>query len=75
MNVFILSDNWKTLFFIKVYRYSEGFSNHQVAAFLGRSVLKEVSVLLYLYNNSTMLMRKFKIKVYTCQNALTDPIF
>ena len=50
---FILCDNWKTLFFIKVYRYSEGFSNRQVARFFERSVLKEVRILRYLHNTVT----------------------
>ena len=41
---FILCDNWKTIFFIKVYRYSESFSNRHAVSFFGRSVLKEIRV-------------------------------
>ena len=39
---FILCDNWKTLLFITVYRYS---SNRHVVAFFEASVLKEVRIL------------------------------
>ena len=31
--IFVLCDNWKKLFFAKVYRYSKGFSNPHVVAF------------------------------------------
>ena len=47
----------------QIYRCSEGFSNHHVAAFFERSVLKEVRMLRYLHNNSTMLIPKFKNKI------------
>ena len=40
-------------------RYSEGFSNrHVVALLFENSVLKEVRILRYLHNNSTMLIQK-----------------
>ena len=61
---FILCDNWKTLFFKKICRYSEGFSNRPAAAFFEKGVLKEVRILPYFHNNSTMLIQKFKNKVY-----------
>ena len=47
----------------QIYRYSEGFSKHHVAAFFERSVLKEVRILSYLHNNSTMLIPKFQNKI------------
>ena len=39
----IICDNWKKPFF-KVYRYSEGFSNCQIAPFIEKNVLKEVCI-------------------------------
>ena len=57
---FLFSDDWKALFFIKIYRYSEGFSNPHVITFFERNVLKEVNILWLLHNNSTMLLPKFK---------------
>ena len=39
---FILCDNREILFFMKVYRYSEGFSNQRFAKFFDGSILKEV---------------------------------
>ena len=72
-NFFILCDNWKTLFFTKVCRYSESFSNHHAAVFLERSISKEVYVLRYLHNNSTMLVPKFKNQVYcTCKISIIN---
>ena len=72
---FILCDNWKTLFFKKVYRYSEDFSNHHAAAFL-RSISKEVRILRYLHNSSTILTPNFKNKVYKSGKiSLTNLIF
>ena len=44
----ILCDNWKMLFFIKDYRYCEGFSNRYIAVLFERSVLKKVRILRYL---------------------------
>ena len=61
MNVFILCDNWKTLFFLKVCRYFEIFVNCQIVVFF-ESALKEVLILRYLHNNSAVLILKFKIK-------------
>ena len=60
---------------MKVYHYSEDFSNRHAAAFFERSVLKEIRVLLYLHNNSVMLRQKFKNKVYSCKISLTNLIF
>ena len=50
---FILPDNWKTLFFIKVYRYSKGFSNRHIATFFESSALKQVRILRYLHDTVT----------------------
>ena len=61
MNVFILCDNWKTLFFLKVCRYFEIFVNCQIVVFF-ESVLKEALILRYLHDNSAVLKLKFKIK-------------
>ena len=43
-----LYGNSKTLFFIKIYRYSEDYTNRHVATFFEISVLKEFHVLRYL---------------------------
>ena len=48
------------VFFVKVHRYSESFSNRSVAALFEISVLQEVR---NLHNNSTILIRKFQNKV------------
>ena len=72
---FILCDNWKRIFFIKVYRYSEGFSNHHAAVFFERSVSKEVHILHYLHNSNTMILPELKNKVYTCKISLTNLMF
>ena len=42
---FIPCDNWKTLFFIQIYRYQEVSYNGHVAAFFETSVLKEIRIL------------------------------
>ena len=73
--IFILCDNSKTLFYIKVYRYPERFSNSYVADFFKRSVLKEAHNLRYLRKNITMLISKFKNKVYTFEISLADLFF
>ena len=65
-------DNWKTLFFIKVYFYSEDFFSRHPTALFERGVLKEVRNLRYLYNNSTIPIPKLKNKVYTCKVLLCD---
>ena len=62
MNVFILCDNWKTLFFLKVCRYFEIFVNCQIVVFFETSVLKEVLILRCLHDNSAVLILNFKIK-------------
>ena len=62
--LFILCDNWKTLFFMKIYRYSEGFSSRHVATFFKRSVLKEVCILCYLYNTVTAQCQYQSLKIY-----------
>ena len=41
---FIPCENWKTLFFIKIYRYPEVWYNRHVAAFFEGSVLEEVRI-------------------------------
>ena len=70
---FILCDNWKILFFKKVYRYSEGFADHHAAVFLEKSISKEVRILRYIHNNSTMLIPKFKNQVYyTCEISIIN---
>ena len=51
--------------FLKVYCYSEGFSNHHAAAFFERCVSKEFRILRYLHNNSKILTPNFKNKIYT----------
>ena len=55
-------DNWKTLFFIKVYHYTKGFWNRHIVAFFEISVLKEVCTLNYVHNIITTLIPKFLIK-------------
>ena len=52
------------LFVIKVYRYSEGFSNRHFATFFERSVLKEVRILRYLYNNIVYQSSKTKFFLF-----------
>ena len=54
----ILSDKRKKLIFIKVYYYSEDFSNRHVVEFFEKNVLKEIRILRYLHINSTMLKPK-----------------
>ena len=44
-------------FFIKVYRYPEGFCNRRVATFFEKSVLKETHFLRFLYNSSTTVIQ------------------
>ena len=41
---FIPCDNWKTLFFIQIYRYLEVCYNRHVGEFFETSVLKEVRI-------------------------------
>ena len=45
MNIFYSCRNWKNLYFIQAYRYSEVVLNHHVFAFFKTSVLKEVRIL------------------------------
>ena len=71
---FILCDNCKTLFSVKICRYSVGFPYHHAAAFF-ESVSNEVRILRYLHNNGTMLIPKFKNEFYTCKLSLTNLIF
>ena len=52
---FIPCDNWKTLFFIKVFHYSKGFSNYHIVAFFETTVFKEVRILHY--NISTITVQ------------------
>ena len=74
---FVLCDNWESLFFKKVYRYSKDFSNCHAAAFFKRTVSKEDCILRYLLNNSTILQTseiKF-IRVNFGKISLTNLIF
>ena len=57
---FILWDNCKILFLLKVYCYSYGFFNLYSSVLLEGSVLKEVHVLHHLHNTSTMLIPKLE---------------
>ena len=59
INAFIPCDKWNTLFFVRVYRCLEIFSNRHIAVSFETSVLKEVCILLYLHNNNTVLILKF----------------
>ena len=43
--LFIACDNWKALFLIDIYCYSEVWCNRHVTAFFETSDLKEVSIL------------------------------
>ena len=43
--LFITRDNWKTLFFIQIYRQAEPWLNRHIAIFFETSVLKEVRIL------------------------------
>ena len=43
--LFITRDNWKTLFFIQIYRQPELWLNRHITVFFETSVLKEVRVL------------------------------
>ena len=54
LNFFIPYGRWKAPFFIKVYRYSEGFSNRNVVTFFETSFLKEVRILRYVHNNNSI---------------------
>ena len=42
---FIPSDNWKTSFFTRIYRYLKVWCDRHVAALFETSVLKEVRIL------------------------------
>ena len=46
-------DDWKVLFFIKMYGWYTVFFNLCIVASFGKSVLKEVHILCYLQNNIT----------------------
>ena len=52
--LFILNDNWKTLFFIIVFHSFEGFSNHYVVAIFETTILKEVHILHYIISTITV---------------------
>ena len=53
-------ENWKRLFFLKVYWCAEVFLDLFVVAFFETSVLKEAPVLHYLLNNKAILIPEFK---------------
>ena len=59
---FILFNNWKSLFFVKVCRYLEIFFSRHIVAFFEASVLKEVHILRYLHNIGAALISKFQNK-------------
>ena len=59
---FILFDNWKTLFFMHIYRYAVAWYNHHVAAFFETRVLKEVRILHPLSPQKRYSAASFKIK-------------
>ena len=42
---FFSCNNWKTLFFMQIYHYSEVWCNRRVAAFFDISVLKQICIL------------------------------
>ena len=42
---FIVSDNWKTLFFTQIYSYAEVCCNRHVAGLFELSFLKEIHIL------------------------------
>ena len=52
MNVFVPYDNYKILFFMKVYCCCEVFFKRHDVAFFDSSVLKEVRIL-YLHSSNT----------------------
>ena len=54
---FIPCDDWKTLFLMKVYRYSEGSFYSAAIAFFEASVLKEVRNLCYLRNDNIKVQK------------------
>ena len=43
--IFILCDNWETLFVIQIYRYQQIWYNRHVTAVFEKNVLKEVRIL------------------------------
>ena len=55
-------------FLQKVYLFSEGFSDNHAPVFFERSILKEVRILRYFHNNITVVIPKFKNKVYALTN-------
>ena len=59
---FIPYDKWKIFFFIKVYCYLKVFLNTHIVTFFEASILKELSILRFLHNNSAMLIPKFQNK-------------
>ena len=58
--IFTPYDNWKTLFFIKIYRYPEVLFNGHVLAFFEASDLKEVRILFFI---STIPLTELKYNV------------
>ena len=52
------NDNWKTLFFVQIHSYPEGFCKHHVVAFFETSVLKEVRIYVHYLHNNTKVNTK-----------------
>ena len=63
-------NNCKTLFFIKVYNYSEGFSNRHVVTLFQTNVLKKARILRYLHNHN--LDTKFPKQIYRILSLLNS---
>ena len=56
---FILCDNWKTLLFVKVYRYSETFEPPCCCFLWSQCFKRSLYFMRYLHNNNMMLIPKF----------------
>ena len=61
--MFLISlDDWKAFLFVNVCCCLEVFLNQHVVAFFEKSILRDVRILHYLHNNSTILMPMFQNK-------------
>ena len=72
---FILYDNWKTLLFVKVYRYTKTFEAPCCCFLFFTSVLKEVRILYCLHNNNMILIPKFEAELFARYFLLVDGYF
>ena len=59
---FLVCDNWKTLLFVKVYRYSETFEASCCCFLWSQCFERSPYFMRYLHNNSMMLISKFQSK-------------